>query len=281
LGLVQLLGGSGDAKVARVASRALRELTLGHSEFLDEMLENGLLPAMSKALLGSGGAAMPSLGDTANLLHALCRLVKDSQEACTALSTPNSTLAEAVGSALLAAAAAPPPPAPDPGASVWGRRRKAPVAEDDDPAAAAAAEDAEEDDDAVEQGADLADELWQRLPGATQPVREHWARAMLPGLLSLVRNESGAFGTLRAIVNLLGCERIGGDGAAEPVDAAGDEAGGEQGEEEAEEMSVAAAGVPVYYDGPLTRAALPGVALAVAELLRANDPTSFGISSGA
>lgn len=262
VGLVEILDGDGDAKVARAASRALRELALAQSLFLDDMLHEGLLPAVSKALVASVGTAPPSLGDAGNLLHALCRLVKDSEEALTSMGALTD-LADAVGAALLVAAAAPPPPPPAVGASKRGRPQRTAPATEDDPAAVAAAEDAEEDDDAVEQGADLADELWQRLPLAPQPVWKRWAQAMLPGLLALARHDNGAYPSLRALVNMLGCERL----RAVSDEESG--AGGADGD----------AKTPLY-DGPLTRAAMPGTALAVSELLRKGNPASLSSCSG-
>lgn len=156
------------------ASFAVLALALDHSELLEDMVSNGLYAAMSEVL-----ATTVHPGVIGNLLHVLCRLVKDSQDALLALADVNCGVAEACGAALTTAckspAAASAPSKPE-GNSGGGDTEQ-------------------EADDPFFQGAEFLEELWGRLPDAEEATQAYWAQHSAPALaacLALEDNEAAS-----------------------------------------------------------------------------------------
>lgn len=224
------------------ASRALRKLALDGVPEIEAMVEGGLLEAVGAAL------SLPDVrGATAgNLLHALCRLVKDSQEALTAMAQPACPLPTAIAAAVQRATAPAPahaallPEAGEPPREGYTRGHS-----DDDP-----------DGDPLEEAADLLDELWQRLPEAPGDVIARWAAPTLPAALAVAEaGDGGVSLALRAAVNVLSTE-----------------AGGERWEDQGARLREPPPGQAPRALAPLHALAVPRMAAVVVRAMQAEDP---------
>lgn len=210
--VLAMLQQSDDVVLLIKASRLTLDLALGSSDVLDELVPEGLLPAICKALQSLNALADESQpgvgarrrlamsGASAHLLHALCRLVKDSQDAVTAMADVGCGVAEAVGLALGAAVqawkAAPPAAAADGDAGA--------DAEDGDDE-----KEGEADEDPIAEGTDLCAEIFERLvdvSDSSPEIVQYWGNHVLGPLVEVLQHADHGPNAMRCVLNILACE---------------------------------------------------------------------------